>query len=141
MTELKLDNFESLSAHLKEVLAECYKLREENAQLRNLLGLTPEPIPNISGEMLRDSAEQVKNSTTDSVVTKNSTADKKIDLFRSLFLGREDVYPVRWEGKGGKSGYSPACANEWKREFCQKPLIKCSDCLNRCLLPVTDELI
>ncbi len=141
MTEAKFDNYESLSAHLKEALAECDKLREENAQLRCRLGLAPEPIPSISSEMFGDSAEQVQEVNTDSIVTKRSTPEKKIDLFRSLFRGREDVYPVRWEGKGGKSGYSPACANEWKRELCQKSRIKCSDCLYRSLLPVTVELI
>jgi len=42
-----------------------------------------------------------------------STADK-VALFRRLFRGRTDVYPVRWESKtSGKSGYAPACANEW----------------------------
>ena len=30
-----------------------------------------------------------------------------INIFRSLFKGREDVFAVRWE-KGGKSGYMPA---------------------------------
>ena len=45
----------------------------------------------------------------------SSSADK-IALFRSLFRGREDVYPQRFESsKTGKSGYSPACANEWVR--------------------------
>lgn len=43
-----------------------------------------------------------------------STADK-VALFRRLFRGRTDVYPVRWEGKtSGKSGYTPACGNEWR---------------------------
>lgn len=32
---------------------------------------------------------------------------KHIDIFRSLFKGREDVFAVRWE-KGNKSGYMPA---------------------------------
>jgi hypothetical protein len=35
-------------------------------------------------------------------------ADEKIRLFRSLLRGREDIYAVRWEGKNGKAGYSPA---------------------------------
>jgi hypothetical protein len=39
----------------------------------------------------------------------------KIALFRTLFRGREDVFPLRWENaKNGKSGYSPACSNEWE---------------------------
>lgn len=70
------------------------------------------------------------------------STEEKIRLFRSLFRGREDVYPVRWETKTGeKSGYSPACANEWKRPLCVKPRMKCSDCDNRELIPVTDEVI
>ena len=45
-----------------------------------------------------------------------STAEK-VALFRRLFRGRTDVYPVRWEGKtSGKSGYAPACANEWRAD-------------------------
>jgi superfamily II DNA or RNA helicase len=32
---------------------------------------------------------------------------EKINLFKSLFKGREDIFAVRWE-KGNKSGYSPA---------------------------------
>ena len=44
----------------------------------------------------------------------HSPAAAKIALFRSLFRGREDVYPRRFESrKTGKSGYAPACANEW----------------------------
>ena len=39
------------------------------------------------------------------------------------------------------SGYSPACANEWKRPLCGKPKTKCGDCGNRNLVPVTDEVI
>ena len=76
------------------------------------------------------------------VVTKDSSPDAKIELFRSLFRGREDVYPRRFESrKTGKSGYQPACANEWVRGVCEKPKIKCADCPNRRLLPVTDEVI
>ena len=42
------------------------------------------------------------------------STDQKVTLFRRLFLGRTDVYPVRWESKAGKTGYAPACANEWR---------------------------
>lgn len=34
--------------------------------------------------------------------------DEKVKLFASLFRGRDDLYPVRWESRAGKSGYSPA---------------------------------
>ncbi len=32
----------------------------------------------------------------------------QINLYKSLFRGRDDVFAVRWE-KGEKSGYVPAC--------------------------------
>ncbi|MFQ5779440.1 MAG: DNA primase small subunit domain-containing protein, partial [Nitrospiria bacterium] len=65
----------------------------------------------------------------------------KVALFRRLFRGRTDVYPLRWKSAKGKSGYSPACGNEWKPGVCHKPRIKCSDCDQRLLLPVTDQVI
>lgn len=75
-------------------------------------------------------------------LTNHSTPEEKIALFRSLFRGREDVYPRRFENRNtGKSGYSPVCANEWVRGVCEKPRIKCSDCPHQRFLPVTDEII
>jgi len=48
-------------------------------------------------------------SRGDSPTTVNSTAAEKIALFRRLFAGRPDVFPVRWENRNtGKSGYAPA---------------------------------
>ena len=69
------------------------------------------------------------------------TTEEKITLFHRLFQGRKDAYPVRWENKAGNSGYSPACANEWKRGVCDKTRIKSSDCSNRSLLPVTEQTL
>jgi len=69
------------------------------------------------------------------------TTDEKVALFRRLFRGRTDVYPVRWESKTGKTGYSPACANEWRAGVCEKPRIKCSDCGHRLLVPLADQTI
>jgi hypothetical protein len=75
-------------------------------------------------------------------VDQTSSPRAKIALFRSLFRGREDVYPRRFESrKTGKAGYAPACANEWVRGVCEKPRIKCAECPNRRFLPVTDDVI
>lgn len=75
-------------------------------------------------------------------VTKNSSPEDKIMLFRSLFRGRDDVYPKRFESqKSGKIGYSPACANEWARGLCDKRKTKCVTCPNRRFIPVTNETI
>lgn len=79
---------------------------------------------------------------TTSNITKNSNPSEKIALFRSLFRGRQDLYPQRFESrKTGKAGYSPACGNEWVRGICEKPKIKCSECRHRCFLPVTDDVV
>jgi superfamily II DNA or RNA helicase len=73
------------------------------------------------------------------VVTHTSASEAKIALFRSLFRGREEVYPRRFESvRSGKSGYQPACGNEWVRGVCEKPRIKCSACSHQQWLPVTD---
>ncbi|HWZ42539.1 MAG TPA: DEAD/DEAH box helicase family protein [Candidatus Saccharimonadales bacterium] len=63
-------------------------------------------------------------------------------MFRTLFRGRQDVYARRFESrKTGKSGYAPACGNEWVRGICEKPRIKCNECPHRRFLPVNDEAI
>jgi superfamily II DNA or RNA helicase/very-short-patch-repair endonuclease len=71
-----------------------------------------------------------------------SSPEAKISLFRSLFRGREDVYPRRFKSRRtGKSGYAPACGNEWVPGICEKPRIKCADCPHRRFLMVTDDVI
>ena len=51
--------------------------------------------------------------------TRSFSTQEKVAIFRRLFRGRTDVYPLRWESRAsGKSGYSPACANEWRAGVC-----------------------
>jgi hypothetical protein len=72
-------------------------------------------------------------------VSNHSPPEAKIALFRSLFRGREDVFPRRFESfKTGKSGYQPACENEWVRDLCNKRSVRCAECLHRKFIPVTD---
>lgn len=114
---------------------ELQRLRKENARLKNLLthhGIAWEE-PTI--------VEPVPASTEPNPPQTHFTTDEKIALFRRLFRGREDVYPKRWDSAKGTSGYSPACGNEWKLAICHKPRVKCSDCNQRQLLPVTDQVI
>ena len=50
-----------------------------------------------------------------------ATSPEKVALFRSMFRGREDVWPKLWtNAKAGRKGYAPACANEWVRDVCEK---------------------
>ena len=87
------------------------------------------------------SAEQ-KGTRPERPITSRSAARDKIALFRSLFRGREDVFPQRWENATtGKAGYAPACGNEWVPGLCDKPRIKCGACSNQAFLAVTDKII
>jgi len=78
-----------------------------------------------------------------------STNAVKLALFRSLFRGRQDIFSRRWENvKKGKSGYSPACHNEWESGLCEKKKgcgpgrrATCGECLNQAFVPVSDAEI
>ena len=86
--------------------------------------------------------KQLRLLTEKATVTQQSYTKDKINLFRDLFKGREDVYPKRFvNSKTGKSGYAPVCSNEWKPGVCEKPRIKCTDCQYRSFLPVNDQVI
>src|SRR5580698_5540581 len=98
---------DSTDSKLAQALAECERLQEENRQLRERLG-----IPRI--ETL---AQPVSAPNTQVTVTAKSSPDEKVTLFRSLFRGRDDVYAIRWEGRDGKKGYSPACRKVWGNPF------------------------
>lgn len=90
-------------------------------------------------EQVRESSAQLIKST---LSPKNS--EDKVALFRSLFRGREDVFPRLWISRTGRKGYAPACSNDWTTNVCGKtrtPPIKCGECTNRKFLPVTDQII
>lgn len=75
-------------------------------------------------------------------ITNHSSQEEKIHLFRSLFHGREDVFPRRFESaKTGKIGYQPACRNEWAPGLCLKPKVPCAECSSREFIPLSDEVI
>lgn len=77
-----------------------------------------------------------------SSVNNQSSQEEKINLFRSLFRGREDVFPRRFESvKTGKTGYAPVCRNEWVNGICQKPKIVCQECNSREFVPLSNEII
>lgn len=83
-------------------------LREENTRLKVLLdrhGIPWDKEPPVKKEALGEISESVGQQFS---------INEKVALVRRLFRGRRDVYPLRWESAKGKSGYSPACANEWQ---------------------------
>ena len=115
-------------------IEELRQLREDNARLKALL--TSHGI-----EWEADPPLPVIQSPMPEPVTPRFSSAEKVALFRRLFRGRNDVYPLRWESAKGTSGYAPACENEWKPGVCHKPKVRCGDCTQRVFLPVTDQVI
>jgi superfamily II DNA or RNA helicase len=89
-----------------------------------------------------DSLAQLPLHIQEIAINNQSPQVEKIKLFRSLFRGREDVFPRRFENsKTRKSGYAPVCRNEWQAGICQKPKIACQECNFRAFTQVSDEII
>ena len=88
-------------------------------------------------EMWENNTEQPKSE-----FNKYATPDQKIELFKSLFIGREDIYAKRFYNvNSAKSGYVPACANEWVQGICDKKQYKCVDCPNNSFIAVNNRVI
>ena len=106
--------------------------KELEAALRDLVSRCSAAAANYSSPAIADAP---------GVMAASSTAEK-IALFRRLFAGRADVFPVRWENrKTAKSSYAPACANERVQGICGKPQVKCGECPHPAFIPVTDDII
>ncbi|MGH2864933.1 MAG: TOTE conflict system archaeo-eukaryotic primase domain-containing protein [Solirubrobacteraceae bacterium] len=67
-------------------------------------------------------------------------SQRKLVLFASLFRGREDVFPTRWEKpEKGRSGWAPRCSNEWLHGVCAKPRVKCGACPNQAFVVAAER--
>jgi len=111
--------YQEFMAERTRLLERIKELETENAELRKRLG---EPVIPVS---------------QDSKVRQNLSLQEKIELFCSLFKGRDDVFARRWYSKAsGKAGYQPVCPNEWT-PLCDKRKCKCADCPNRKFSPLT----
>lgn len=109
------------------LLLELEQLRMENARLKEILQAN-----GIAYDVVSTYAYEEKVYSDISFPEVHLGKEKRIELFRSLFRGREDVFARRWYSKvTNKSGYQPVCVNEWRRGLCDKKAIKCADCPNR----------
>ena len=129
------DDLESLKEKLQEALAEIDLLRKENAQLKQAYIESP------ASPVIKPNIKVHQPTSALPTIHQQSPVNEKISLFCSLFRGREDVYPKRWESKNNNSGYSPVCNNEWNPTYCDKPRIKCNKCQNRQYVPLSDKII
>lgn len=110
------------------IMRRLHELEEENKRLKSLLvehGIPFEVCSHDSDIAASKIAERTKTSV-------HLSLQDKVELFRSVFKGREGVFAKRWYGDTTKkSGYQPVCEREWNREFCDKRKYKCAECPNR----------
>lgn len=70
------------------------------------------------------------------------TPSAKVALFKSLFRGRDDVFPKLWTNTRTKrTGYAPACGNEWVKGTCEKPRVRCGECAHQAFIAVDDQAV
>ena len=76
------------------------------------------------------------------IINRQSSPQEKINLFKSLFSGREDVFALRWfNAKSNKSGYSPVCGNKWASGKCDLKKYSCVTCPFKLPVALTDNHI
>lgn len=110
---LAVNSSTPIEQKLAEALADCARLQEENRQLRECFGLSHDK------KSVQPVSPSSANST--SAINSKSSPEEKVKQFRDLFRGRDDVYAVRWEGRNGKAGYSPAYHRIWGTSFRSAP--------------------
>ena len=117
----------------------------ETARIRKRLALLDVERADLErrlAELAHSTSTHPASASPAGTVTNRSSTSDKIALFRTLFGGREDVYPRRWENTAkGRAGYAPVCANEWKPGVCHKPRVRCGTCPNQAFVAVTDEAV
>lgn len=147
-----MENGNGESPELAALRLECDRLRAENDHLRAVLAREKSDTDAVRQRSPASAATAAQTAPTgappvceppgaDEPATSDSPVAVKLALFRRLFYGRQDVYAKRWDGRSGRSGYAPACAHEWDRVLCGKPKVKCGECANRALLPISDEAL
>jgi superfamily II DNA or RNA helicase len=126
-------DYDELYNNYMKILEENQLYKIENEDFRKRLGLqiTAICIDNKDIKLRESNDDILIQEYALGDVSNSSSSEDKIKLYMSLFKGRDDVHAKRWQNKEGKSGYSPVCINEWVKEICNKPKIKCSECENR----------
>ena len=138
MSQLQLPLFDSLAKENERLRNENIELRQEVKRLREIIqqikrGTSAEAV--LPPASQSKAAIQHNGKTADDLISQ-----ERIQLFRSLFRGRDDVYASRWESNG-KSNYSPARKHDWDSHVLDKSTGK-RVCPKTCqTLPFTDAVV
>lgn len=128
--------------NIDELQTRCRHLEEENKKLKNEIKELKQRFNILDETFIEPRLELLESKQTwigtGYDLNQNSTNQEKIQLFLSLFKGRNDVVAKRWRNK---PGYSPYCFNDFVPGVCYKPKIKCSDCKNSAFAKLDEEQI
>lgn len=136
---------------IEKLLIENAYLKQQNAYLKELLLQNHIEWDNKQTTILNNENinEQKEKYKVINKVAVEEERNNQIDLFRSLFKGREDVFARGYiSKKNGKIAYSPACSNFWKDNLCSRKMEKqnskrknCYDCPNCAWIPLDNDII
>lgn len=90
---------EDIHAKLEQLKVENEELKEDNHKLKI-------EISQLKQKLQTNSIKSSNDSQKQKLIQQKSK--ERIDIFRSLFKGRHDVFAYRWVRKDGSAGYSPA---------------------------------
>ena len=108
--------YQELLSRVRQLQAENEKLKVEIARYKSLVRSEHKQEVQV-GMLPQDTTQPPAN---------NLSLEEKVELFRSIFRGREDVFARRWySNKSSKSGYQPVCNNEWRVGICEKGRVQC----------------
>lgn len=99
---------------------------EENRRLKTEIQLLKKQLDRQSLPLIN------KKPDLNQIKSKEKILKNRVNIFRDLFKGREDVYAFRWEFADGTAGYSPSRERKMNAEHTNK---------NRKLFPLTDRVI
>ena len=121
-------------------------LREQSAQVEQPEPQAPQAsqTPQAPQTPATPSEQPAPQQSPQPLVTTASTNAEKLALFRSLFKGRSDVHAQGYKKRDGGIGYSPVCANRWKRRVCPRftdRKAKCGECEKRQFKALDDKAL
>jgi len=132
LTTLSKENLISLLIDLSDINKEVRIYLAEKQNALPVLSEQNKPILHV--------ADTLFNSPL--AINRHSTPQQKIDLFKSLFSGRQDVFALRWVNpKSNKSGYFPVCRNKWASGKCDLKKYSCATCPYKLPVSLTDNYI
>lgn len=112
----------------QELIQRVHLLEQENCRLKSEI----EQLRSLAGLQSQNNNFTASQVAAPQALTIHLSLEEKVELFRSIFRGREDVFARRWHSnKSRKSGYQPVCNNEWRVGVCEKGKVQCAECKSR----------